>query len=104
MDELTDRQRAIPGHHIPFRDIYRGPLAIAFATSIAAVSGATLLYPVLPVIAADPAVDEAQIRRSRVGYDRLHRVVLVLCFIDQSLASAPFNAPIANAFHNHETL
>ena len=50
----------MPGH-IPFRDIYRGPLAIAFATSIAAVSGATLLYPVLPVLAADLKVDEAQI-------------------------------------------
>lgn len=61
MDELTDRQRTLPAHHIPFRDIYRGPLAIAFAASIAAVSGATLLYPVLPVIAADLAVDEAEI-------------------------------------------
>ena len=61
MDQLTDRQRSIGPSHIPFRDIYRGPLAIAFATSIAAVSGATLLYPVLPVLAADLKVDEAQI-------------------------------------------
>lgn len=60
MDQLTGRQRGI-ANHIPFRDIYRGPLAIAFATSIAAVSGATLLYPVLPVLAADLKVDEAQI-------------------------------------------
>jgi ACDE family multidrug resistance protein len=60
MDQLTGRQRTIPSH-IPFRDIYRGPLAIAFATSIAAVSGATLLYPVLPVLAADLKVDEAEI-------------------------------------------
>jgi ACDE family multidrug resistance protein len=60
MDQLTDRQRSV-ANHIPFRDIYRGPLAIAFATSIAAVSGATLLYPVLPVLAADLKVDEAQI-------------------------------------------
>jgi ACDE family multidrug resistance protein len=60
MDQLTDRQRTV-ANHIPFRDIYRGPLAIAFATSIAAVSGATLLYPVLPVLAADLKVDEAQI-------------------------------------------
>ena len=60
MDQLTDRQRVIRGG-IPLRDIYRGPLAIAFATSIAAVSGATLLYPVLPVLAADLKVDEAQI-------------------------------------------
>ena len=60
MDQLTDRQRTV-ANHIPFRDIYRGPLAIAFATSIASVSGATLLYPVLPVLAADLKVDEAQI-------------------------------------------
>jgi ACDE family multidrug resistance protein len=60
MDQLTDRQRSV-ANHIPFRDIYRGPLAVAFATSIAAVSGATLLYPVLPVLAADLKVDEAQI-------------------------------------------
>jgi predicted MFS family arabinose efflux permease len=60
MDQLTDRQRGV-ANHIPLRDIYRGPLAIAFATSIAAVSGATLLYPVLPVLAADLKVDEAQI-------------------------------------------
>jgi MFS transporter, ACDE family, multidrug resistance protein len=61
MDQLTDRQRSIGPSHIPFRDIYRGPLAIAFATSIAAVSGATLLYPVLPVLAADLKVEEAEI-------------------------------------------
>ncbi len=60
MDQLTDRQRTKPAR-IPLRDIYRGPLAIAFATSVAAVSGATLLYPVLPVLAADLKVDEAQI-------------------------------------------
>jgi ACDE family multidrug resistance protein len=60
MDQLTDRQRTV-ANHIPFRDIYRGPLAIAFATSIAAVSGANLLYPVLPVLAGDLKVDEARI-------------------------------------------
>jgi ACDE family multidrug resistance protein len=60
MDQLTDRQR-VTRSGIPLRDIYRGPLAIAFATSVAAVSGATLLYPVLPVLAADLKVDEAQI-------------------------------------------
>jgi ACDE family multidrug resistance protein len=60
MDQLTDRQRTVSGR-IALRDVYRGPLAIAFATSIAAVSGATLLYPVLPVLAADLKVDEAQI-------------------------------------------
>ena len=58
MDQLTDRQRT---DRIALRDVYRGPLAIAFATSIASVSGATLLYPVLPVLAADLKVDEAQI-------------------------------------------
>jgi ACDE family multidrug resistance protein len=60
MDQLTDRQR-VTRSGIPLRDIYRGPLAIAFATSVAAVSGATLLYPILPVLAADLKVDEAQI-------------------------------------------
>lgn len=60
MDQLTDRQRTDPGR-ITLRDVYRGPLAIAFAASIASVSGATLLYPVLPVLAADLRVDEAQI-------------------------------------------
>ncbi len=60
MDQLTDRQRTGSGR-IALRDVYRGPLAIAFATSIAAVSGATLLYPVLPVLAADLKVDDAQI-------------------------------------------
>jgi MFS transporter, ACDE family, multidrug resistance protein len=60
MDQLTDRQRTV-SDRIALRDIYRGPLAIAFATSIASVSGATLLYPVLPVLATDLKVDEAEI-------------------------------------------
>ena len=60
MDQLTDRQRTV-SDRIALRDVYRGPLAIAFATSIASVSGATLLYPVLPVLAADLKVEEAQI-------------------------------------------
>ena len=60
MDQLTDRQPPV-AHRIPLRDIYRGPLAIAFATSIASVSGVILLYPVLPVLAADLGVDEARI-------------------------------------------
>jgi predicted MFS family arabinose efflux permease len=60
MDQLTDRQQPV-SDRIALRDIYRGPLAIAFATSIAAVSGANLLHPVLPVLAADLKVDEAQI-------------------------------------------
>jgi MFS family permease len=60
MDQLTDRQQTV-ATGISLKEIYRGPLAIAFGTSIAAVSGATLLYPVLPVLAADLAVDEARI-------------------------------------------
>jgi MFS family permease len=60
MDQLTDRPRTVSGS-IGLREVYRGPLAIAFATSIASVSGATLLYPVLPMLAADLAVDEARI-------------------------------------------
>jgi MFS transporter, ACDE family, multidrug resistance protein len=60
MDQLTDRQRTV-SDRIALRDIYRGPLAIAFATSIASVSGATLLYPVLPVLAGDLKVEEAEI-------------------------------------------
>ena len=60
MDQLTDRQRTV-SDRIALRDIYRGPLAIAFATSIASVSGVTLLYPVLPVLAADLKVEEAEI-------------------------------------------
>src|SRR3954464_10422655 len=67
MDQLTDRRRMIPGQ-IALRDVYRGPLAIAFATSIAAVSGATLLYPVLPVLAADLAVDESRIGLAMTAY------------------------------------
>jgi MFS transporter, ACDE family, multidrug resistance protein len=60
MDQLTDRQQTF-SDRIPLRDIYRGPLAIAFATSVASVAGATLLYPVLPVLAADLKVAEAEI-------------------------------------------
>ena len=60
MDQLTDGQRTASGR-IALREVYRGPLAIAFGASIASVSGATLLYPVLPVLAADLAVDEARI-------------------------------------------
>lgn len=60
MHQLTDRQHGAAGR-IALRDVYRGPLAITFGASIAAVSGATLLYPVLPVLAADLAVSEAEI-------------------------------------------
>jgi hypothetical protein len=47
MDQLTDRQWIIPGHS-RFRDVYRGPPAIAFAASIAVASGATLLDLITP--------------------------------------------------------
>jgi predicted MFS family arabinose efflux permease len=40
---------------------YRGPLALAFATSVAVSGGASLLYPVLPVLAADLEVHPTRI-------------------------------------------
>jgi predicted MFS family arabinose efflux permease len=43
-------------------------LAITFATSVAVVSGASMLYPVLPVLAADLAVEEARIGLAMVAY------------------------------------
>ena len=67
MDQLTDRQHIAPGR-IGLRDVFRGPLAIAFGASVASVAGATLLYPVLPVLAADLAVDEARIGLVMVAF------------------------------------
>ncbi len=43
------------------RTRYRGPLALAFATSVAVSGGASLLYPVLPVLAADLHVERTEI-------------------------------------------
>jgi ACDE family multidrug resistance protein len=43
------------------RPRYRGPLALAFAASVAVSGGASLLYPVLPVLAGDLQVDPARI-------------------------------------------
>ena len=43
------------------RPRYRGPLALAFATSVAVSGGASLLYPVLPVLAGDLGVDQTRI-------------------------------------------
>lgn len=40
---------------------YRAPLAITFATSVAASAGASLLYPVLPEIAGDLKIDPSEI-------------------------------------------
>jgi MFS family permease len=80
MDQLTDRPRTVSGS-IGLRDIYRGPLAIAFATSIASVSGATLLYPVLPMLAADLAVDEARIGLLMTAFTAPGIVLAPLCGI-----------------------
>ena len=55
------------------------PLAIAFATSIAVTSGATLLYPALPVLAADLHVDKSQIGLAMAAYT-LPAVVLAPLF------------------------
>jgi MFS transporter, ACDE family, multidrug resistance protein len=43
------------------RTRYRGPLALAFAASVAVSGGASLLYPVLPVLAGDLGVDPTRI-------------------------------------------
>jgi len=43
------------------RTRYRGPLALAFAASVAVSGGASLLYPVLPVLAADLEVHPTRI-------------------------------------------
>lgn len=59
MDQLTARDHLSGG---PLHGAAtRVPLAITYAASIAVVSGASMLYPVLPVLAADLAVGEARI-------------------------------------------
>ena len=60
MDQVTSPTRPPAGRITP-REVYRGPLAISYATSIATISGVILLYPVLPVLAGDLGVDEAHI-------------------------------------------
>lgn len=40
---------------------YRGPLAIALATSVTVVSGTSLIYPVLPAVASDFQVELAKV-------------------------------------------
>ncbi len=57
LDPSRDGASTSPG--APASD--RRPLAIAFATSVAVTGGASLLYPVLPVLAADLHVDETRI-------------------------------------------
>ena len=67
MDQRTAADRPA-SDRVSLADLYRGPLAISFATSVAVVSGATMLYPVLPVIAGDLAVDEARIGLVMVAF------------------------------------
>jgi ACDE family multidrug resistance protein len=66
MDQLSVRKQDATAPR-GFWDRRRAPLAITFGTSVASVSGATLLYPVLPVLAADLAVDEARIGLAMVA-------------------------------------
>jgi len=67
MDQLTARKQIVSASS-RFADGQRGPLAIAFGASVAVVSGATMLYPVLPVLAADLAVDESRIGLAMVAF------------------------------------
>jgi ACDE family multidrug resistance protein len=65
MDQLT------PGttkKRIGFAELRRPPLAIAFGTSVALMSGATMIYPVLPVLARDLGIEEARIGLVMVAY------------------------------------
>jgi ACDE family multidrug resistance protein len=62
----------------------RAPLVIAFATSVASTSGATLLYPVLPVVASSLAVDT----------DRIGLVIAV--FTAPAMVLAPIFGVIAD--------
>jgi predicted MFS family arabinose efflux permease len=66
MDQATAR---LPVYdRLSVRDVYRGPLAIAFGASVAVVSGATMIYPVLPVLAQDLGVDESRIGLTMVAF------------------------------------
>jgi ACDE family multidrug resistance protein len=67
MDQLTAREQAAPVRTLS-AGAQRRPLTITFGTSVAVVSGATMLYPVLPVLAADLAVDEARIGLAMVAF------------------------------------
>ncbi len=67
MDQLT------AGHPIQSEPesasrAFRLPLAITFGTSVALTSGASMLYPVLPVLAADLAIGETRIGLAMVAY------------------------------------
>ncbi len=65
MDQLIPREQT---QRFGVAEICRPPLAISFATSVAMMSGATMLYPVLPVLAASLGVEEAQIGLVMVAY------------------------------------
>jgi MFS family permease len=65
MDQLTPRT---PTPRFGVAEVCQPPLAISFATSVALMSGATMLYPVLPVLAADLGVNEARIGLVMVAY------------------------------------
>jgi ACDE family multidrug resistance protein len=67
MDQLTGREQGA-SLRSDFWGGRRLSLAITFGTSVAVVSGATMLYPVLPVLAADLGVDEARIGLAMVAY------------------------------------
>jgi MFS family permease len=65
MDQLASRART---GRFGAPEILHPPLAIAFAASVAMMSGAWMLYPVLPVLAGDLAVDESRIGLVMAAY------------------------------------
>ena len=67
MDQLIHRDVISP-QRLRFADVRSPPLAITFATSVALMSGATMLYPVLPVLAADLKVDATEIGLAMAAY------------------------------------
>jgi ACDE family multidrug resistance protein len=85
MDQIADTRR-LASDRVVVSDLYRGPLAISFATSIAVVSGAMMLYPVLPVIAGDLAVDE-----SRIG-------LVMVAFTAPAIVLAPLFGVLADLY------
>ncbi len=67
MAELSTRD-PMTSDTLSLADSHRVPLAITYGTSVALVSGASMLYPVLPVLAADLAVDKTQIGLAMAAY------------------------------------
>jgi MFS family permease len=66
MDQVTAAYPTLDRHGV--RRSVRLPLAITFGTSVALTSGASLLYPVLPVLAAELAIDETRIGLVMAAY------------------------------------